>query len=77
MWVALVGFGAGQVACEEAKVVEWEHTAVQLLFLLRQDAGDLLRELDELPQVCQLLTDPCHARRERAGAGHGATQLAF
>lgn len=77
MWVALVALGAGQVACEEAQVVEWEHTTVQLLLLLCQDAGNLFRELDELPQVSQLLTDPHHARRERAGAGRGATQLPF
>lgn len=77
MRVALVALGAGQVACKEAQVVEREHAAVQLLLLLRQDAGDLLRKLDELPQVGQLLTDPRHAGRERAGAGHGAAQLAF
>lgn len=75
--MTLVTLGAGQVTCEETQVVERENTAVQLLFLLCQDAGDLLRELDELPQVGQLLTDPCHAGRERAGAGHGATQLPF
>ena len=72
------GLGAAQVVGQEAEVVEGEDAAVQPLLLVRQDGGDLLRELDQVTQVRQLLTDARHAGREGAdGACHAAAQLAF
>lgn len=75
MRVAFVALGAAQVSGEEAEVVQRKDALVQLLLLFRQDGGDLLRKLDEVPQVSELLTDARHHRREDAGACHGAAQL--
>ncbi len=49
--VAFVALWASQVSGEKAEVVEGEDAAVQLLLLFCQDGGDLLWELDEVPQV--------------------------
>lgn len=48
---------------------------VELLFLLGEDTGDLLGELNKVAHLCQLLTDPTDAGRKRAAAGHTASQL--
>lgn len=48
------------------------HPLIELLFLLCEDAGDLLGELNEVAHLCQLLTD---AGGERAAAGHAVGQL--
>lgn len=50
---------------------------VELLLLLGEDAGDLLRELDQVSHVYQLLTDAAEAGREGAAAGHTVGQLTF
>lgn len=73
--VAFVTLGAAQVFCKEAEVVERKDALVQLLLLFRQDGGDLLRKLDEVSQVSELLTDARHHRWEDAGVCHGAAQL--
>lgn len=73
--VAFAALGAAQVSCEEAEVVERKDALVQLLLLFRQDGGDLLRKLDEVPQVSQLFTDARHHGRKDAGVCHGAAQL--
>ncbi len=49
--VAFVAVWASQVSGEKAEVVEGEDAAVQLLLLFCQDGGDLLWELDEVPQI--------------------------
>lgn len=67
--------GAAQVPGEETDVVQGEDAAVQLLLLLRQDAGDLLGELDQVTQLDQLLADARHVGRDRAGRRHVAAQL--
>lgn len=61
---------AAQVSGEEAEIVERKDTAVQLLLLFCQDGGNLLRELDEMTEVSELLTDACHNSREDAGVCH-------
>ena len=58
--VAVVAIGAAQVAGEEAEVVDRENEAVPLRRMIRQDACNFLRELDEVAQVSQLLTYACH-----------------
>lgn len=50
---------------------------VELLLLLGEDAGDLLRELDQVSHFHQLLADAAEAGRERAAAGHTVGQLTF
>lgn len=50
---------------------------VELLLLLGEDAGDLLRELDQMSHFHQLLADAAEAGRERAAAGHTVGQLTF
>lgn len=51
MWVAFVALWAAQVSGEKAEVVKGEDATVQLLLLFRQDGGDLLGKLDEMPQI--------------------------
>lgn len=48
---------------------------VELLLLFGEDTGNLLRELHEVPQLRQLLTDPTDVRRKGTAAGHGVGKL--
>lgn len=49
--VAFVALWASKVSGEKTEVVKGEDAAVQLLLLFCQNGGDLLGELDEVPQV--------------------------
>lgn len=50
---------------------------VELLLLLSEDAGDLLRELNKVTHFCQLLTDAADGGRQRTAAGHAVGQLSL
>lgn len=72
-----LAFWSAQVPGQEAKIVNRQDPSVNILFLLHQDAGDFLRELDEGLQVNQFLADPSWTWREGTGIGHRGTCLAF
>lgn len=67
--------GTAQVSSEETEVVQGKDPLVELLLLLSEDTGNLLRELNKVSQLCQLLTDPTDTGRKRAAAGHTVGQL--
>lgn len=72
-----LAFRSAQVPGQEAKIVNRQDPSVNILFLLHQDAGNFLWELNEGLQINQLLADPSWTWREGTGIGHRGAWLAF